>query len=174
MAENTIQVKENPVDLIWSIIHEWWKRIIISPGDRASLKRARNGDMVASQFAYFDLYRRIFNSDIPDFIKKSIDYRLPLVAGLVSHIKEDNPGRAVASVMGSSSKAGSDRATVSDLRFRKLLRTDDNDELYIMMIRMIRMMDENVNVKDLARSIYFWNDQTKRKWASQYYLKKDQ
>ncbi len=141
-------------------------------GDRANLRRARNPDMVAVQQSYLNLYRIIMQEDISDYVKRKLCDRLPLVAGVLSHVVE-NSSDSVAVAMGSNPKTGSDRPRVSDLRFRRLMRTKDEESLYIMMIRMVRMMDGRVNVKNLAESLFFWDDMTRKRWASQYYLRKD-
>jgi CRISPR system Cascade subunit CasB len=70
-------------------------------------------------------------------------------------------------------KKGSDQARVSDLRFRRILRLEEGDELYTTMIRVVRMLDDTVNVADLASSIFFWNEKTRKRWASQYYLQRN-
>jgi len=156
---------------LFDIIYDWWLKTSKSSGDRANLRRARTPDMVAIQSSYLGLYREIVSCGISDKFKWRLNQRLPLIAGVLSHVKE-NRNESVAFVMGSSTKSGSENPVVSDLRFRRLMKTDD-DSLYIMIIRMIRMMDGKVNVKNLSESLFFWDDMTRKKWASQYYLHKD-
>lgn len=157
------------------LIFEWWKDLQApkKSGPRAALRRARNPDTVATHPEYFELFRNLSNSELPGYIKNRLSYRLPLVAGVLSHIREDEPGRSMAAKMGSSEKQGTDRPVVSDLRFRRLLRTEDDNEMYLMMIRMIRMLDNKANVKDAAISVFTWDEKTRKKWASRYYLKRD-
>lgn len=61
---------------------------------------------------------------------------------------------------------------VSDLRFRRLLKHDretDPDMLYGAFIRMIRLLDGQVNVPDLITAAYWWNERVKQDWAFRYY-----
>ena len=65
---------------------------------------------------------------------------------------------------------GSDtKAKVSGLRFRRLLRIDDRDELYNAMRRMIQMLGGVVNIYSLAHAVYWWNQRTKKQLAYEYY-----
>ena len=108
-------------------------------------------------------------------MKKSMAFQLPLVVGVLSHVRENDPAVPVAKAMGSK-KAGSETSVVSDLRFRRLLALDsaaDSQQLHLTLIRVIRMLGNKANVKDLARSLFYWNDRTKKQWASLYYLKQD-
>jgi CRISPR system Cascade subunit CasB len=105
-------------------------------------------------------------------LKRRISSHMPSVVGLLAHVKTDDQNRSFAEAMGTK-KQGSDQPIVSDLRFRRILRVEDQDELYTTMIRVIRMLDGNVNVTDLATSVFFWNEQTRKRWASLYYLKRN-
>ena len=175
MGEPLKNSADEPYVVTASLIREWWSSLQESnqAGTRAALRRARTPNEISVQYEYFNLFRKLTDSKLPDFIKKRLSYRLPLVAGILSHIREDEPSRPAAARMGSSDKPGGDRPLVSDLRFRRLLRTEDDNELFLMMIRMIRMLGDRVNVKDTAMSVFFWNEQTRKKWASLYYLKRD-
>ena len=57
---------------------------------------------------------------------------------------------------------------VSELRFRRLIQRDRAD-LYISMIRVLRMLGNKGNLHDLAKSVYFWGDGVKRRWAFEYF-----
>ena len=86
------------------------------------------------------------------------------MAGLCSHVKENRSGTGIAKQM-----AIGDDAPVSELTFRRLLAINDHDELYRAMIRIVRLLDNAVNLCDLAGSVYWWNEITKKKWAYDYY-----
>jgi CRISPR system Cascade subunit CasB len=68
-------------------------------------------------------------------------------------------------------KSGSTNARVSGLRFRRLLKVQNNSDLFEPLIRVVRMLDGNVNISSLANSIYWWNDFTRKDWAFAYYDK---
>jgi CRISPR system Cascade subunit CasB len=65
--------------------------------------------------------------------------------------------------------AEGDKPKVSGLRFRRLLSIENHDELYQAMIRIIRLLDNNANIYDLAKKVYWWNEKTKKRLAYDYY-----
>lgn len=156
------------------IIIVWWENLQkpVKRGDKAELRRARNADDVAMLGTYYAVLAEIMKIENLGALKNLILYRLPAVIGLLSHVKSNNTGASVSDAM-RTKKKGSDQALVSDLRFRRILRLEHGDELYTTMIRVIRMLEGSVNVKDFATSIFFWNERTRKKWASNYYLKRD-
>ena len=97
------------------------------------------------------------------------DNGLALVAGLVSHIKSNNGVENVAEQMASGKPDGS--ARVSGLRFRRLLKVKEREDLFLSMRRIIGLLGSSVNQQSLAQSVYFWNDRTRKEWAFQYYSK---
>lgn len=159
---------------VLQIIMNWWEKLQepANRGVRAELRRARSADDVALQGPYYALLAKIVAMEDLGMLKNSIPYRLPSVIGVLAHVKANNPDVKVAQAMGAKKK-GSDQARVSDLRFRRILRLEEGDELYTTMIRVVRMLDDTVNVADLASSIFFWNEKTRKRWASQYYLQRN-
>jgi CRISPR system Cascade subunit CasB len=145
----------DPDDELGRILLEWWKGLDKQRGDRAQLRRARNPAEVVFVPAYHDLYHKL---RLPD------REALACVAGLCAHVENPN-GNKLAEQMAE----GSDKAKVSGLRFRRLLRIDDRDESYNAMRRMIKMLGGVVNIYDLARTVYWWNQQTKKQLAYEYY-----
>lgn len=145
----------DPDDDSGKILLDWWKGLEEQRGDRAELRRAKNSLEVVFSPAYHKLYRRLH---LPD--KEA----LALVAGLCAHVKETRFDAGIAEQM-----ASGDKASVSGLRFRRLLAIKDRDELYHAMIRVIRMLGGVVNVCDLAKAVYWWNEKTKKQWACKYY-----
>ncbi len=159
------------------VLHEimtWWERLQepANRGMRAELRRTRSADDVALQGPYYALLAKIMAMEDLGALRSSIPYRLPSVVGVLAHVKSNDSEVQVAQAMGAKKK-GSDQARVSDLRFRRILRLEDGDELYTTMIRVVRMLDDTVNVADLASSIFFWNEKTRKRWASQYYLQRN-
>lgn len=166
--------KTNTFPLVLTQVVKWWSNLQ-GPrftGERAMLRRLKSPNEVALQGNYFTLLESVLEIEEAEIFRGAITSRLPLIAGVLAHVEQDTPGCPVAKAMGMK-KQGSDRPVMSDLRFRRLLRTEDSPELYIMMIRIIRMLGNKADVKDLVQSLYFWNDQTRKSWASQYYLQKD-
>lgn len=166
--------KTNTFPLVLAQVAKWWSKIQ-GPrlnGERAMLKRCKSPDEVALQSIYYTLLESVLELDDVENFHGVITTRLPLIVGVLAHVEQDTPGCPVAKAMGMK-KQGSDRPVMSDLRFRRVLRTEDSSELYISLIRIIKMLGNRADVKDIIQSLYFWNDQTRKVWASQYYLQKD-
>jgi CRISPR type I-E-associated protein CasB/Cse2 len=61
---------------------------------------------------------------------------------------------------------------VSPQRFRRLLASQDPEEILTAFKRVIRLLDNSVNIADLARRLYWWNDRddkNRRNMALEYY-----
>jgi len=136
----------------FGLVLKWWYGLENDKGGRAQLRRAANTSEVVFSPAYHRLYNEVSAAD---------KERLALIAGLCAHIK-DNSDVSFARQMAEGDK-------VSSLRFRRLLAINDRDELYHAMIRFIRMLGGVVNVCDLAKTVYWWNDKTKKRLAYDYY-----
>lgn len=138
------------------ILFQWWKELEDRRGDRAQLRRTRDPAEVVFVPAYHYLYHQLRLAD-----KEA----LACVAGLCAHVKDNDSGQTFAEQMAD----GNDKAKVSGLRFRRLLRIDDRDELYNAMRRMIQMLGGVVNIYSLAQTVYWWNQRTKKQLAYEYY-----
>lgn len=166
--------KTNTFPLMLNQVVKWWS-MMQGPrftGERAMLRRCKSTDEVALQSIYYSLLESVLELKEVEIFRGVITTRLPLIVGVLAHVEQDTPGCPIAKAMGMN-KQGSDRPVMSDLRFRRILRTEDSSELYISMIRIIKMLGNRADVKDIIQSLYFWNDQTRKGWASQYYLQKD-
>ena len=142
-------------ELDFNIVWRWWKSLENDRGARAELRRAGSVTEVAFSPAYHNLYNELPQSD-----KEG----LACLAGLCAHIKEDRKGVSLGQQM-----AEGDKSKVSELRFRRLLAINSQAELYHAMIRIIRLLGGTVNVCDLAKKVYWWNEETKKRLAYDYY-----
>jgi CRISPR system Cascade subunit CasB len=93
---------------------------------------------------------------------------LMTVAALASHVKEHQPGMTFAQQMGMPKSEGG-KARVSGLRFRRLLQHRNHEELFSGVTRTIHLLGGTVNLHSLADGAYWWNDNTKKAWAFDYY-----
>jgi len=97
-----------------------------------------------------------------------------VIAGVLSHVEDKreliaNRNKRFGEQM-ASGKDGSDKsAVVSGLRFRRLLKCKTRDELYLPLIRVIRLMGGQVNVAELSEDIFYWGPNVQRKWACDYW-----
>ena len=143
------------------ILLEWWKNLDENRGKRADLRRCHNIDEVAFTPSFHSLRKELSEFRINQ-------EALAAIAGVLSHVKSSDTNLSPPAQM-STPKPGSQKVAVSDLRFRRLLTIDDRNELFTTMIRIVRLLDGRVNIFDLANSIYWWNERTKKQWAYDYY-----
>ncbi len=139
-------------------LREWWKDLQKDRGARAELRRCDRPGIVMLHPAYARLHARLAST----LNGPQSDYRLACVVGLLAHVEEDRRDGRLAKQMGGSPPA------VSELRFRRLLQCKPN-ELYVRMIRIVRMLDKKVPLDDLIDSVFFWNDQVRKRWALDYF-----
>jgi CRISPR system Cascade subunit CasB len=113
------------------------------------------------------------------------DSRLEAALGLarvLAHVKEHDGARRVMQAAGwksfpndrKESEAGNDRPIVSEVRFRRLLTTEPGEPLVQAFIRLVRQLDSQVNVTELASDFLALSDPAKRqrvrtKWAFDYF-----
>jgi CRISPR system Cascade subunit CasB len=162
LKEEVKEMTGKDQSIVANTIFRWWQDLDKNPGGRAMLRRSKNMNQVAMLPIYYSLLNDIRKVD-PDFKNT---FALPLVAGVLSRVKVHFPDKKNAAVMGFEENG---KKKVKDLRFRKLLRTEDLDDLYLLMIRLIHLMDDRANVYDLIRSLLNWREWTRRKWAEDYY-----
>ena len=141
----------------------WWQALNDNRGDRAELRRCATLAEVAFTPAYHRLRLAVGKVGTPH------DDGLALVAGLSARVKSDSAGITFAEQMATGKADGS--ARVSGLRFRRLLKTKESDELFTAMGRVVALLGSSVNLQSLANSVYFWNDRTRKQWAFEYYSK---
>jgi len=92
-----------------------------------------------------------------------------LLAGVLSHVREDHPARSVASLLGLNHSSDDKTAIMSPLRFRRLLQATEPDEILVAFRRMIALARGSLPVTDLSRSLLDWNEERKRRWVYDYW-----
>jgi CRISPR system Cascade subunit CasB len=147
-----------------SVLIDWWAGLDRARGDRAALRRCRSAQEVAFVPAYHRLRQNLSRVAPVDAEK------LAVVAGILSHVKDNDFSLRFAQQM-ATPKSGSDRARVSGLRFRRLLKLESRDDLYGAVVRTIRLLDGSLDIASLADGVYWWNERTKKNWAFDYYDK---
>lgn len=148
------------------ILASWWEGLKQDTGGRARLRRCKSPEEVMLEPAFHRLLNRMRTILEHDemFTQESSITRLAAVAGLLSHITE-NEGRALAEHMAESKGS---RPLYSSLRFRRLLQ-EPFEELYPAMIRVIRQLNKTASLNDLAESVYYWGDKVRKRWALAYF-----
>jgi CRISPR system Cascade subunit CasB len=141
----------------------WWRELDKNRGERAVLRRCRELTDVGFSPAYHRLRLAVSKFGYVD------DDGLALAAGLGARVKDDVPGSSIAEQMATGKADGS--ARVSGLRFRRLLKVKEREELFTIMTRIIALLGSAVSLHSLVQSVYFWNDRTRKLWAFDYYSK---
>ncbi|MBN2733691.1 MAG: type I-E CRISPR-associated protein Cse2/CasB [Methanomicrobiaceae archaeon] len=150
---------------ISTILGEWWESLDEDRGERAVLRRCKSYEEVAFSPAYYRLRKSLVSAG---FSVRNDD--LALVAGVISHVRKQSSEGKFSALM-AESKKGASGPVVSEKRFRKLLSVQDKSDLYLTMIRLIKMTDDAAPINDVASGLYWWNERTKKNWAFAYYDK---
>ncbi len=168
-----MSIKISPDSGVGKLLGDFWLQLQTTPGTRAELKRCKDISEVMMTPAYHHFCQRIKPLMVNE---REWQSSFAAVIGLISHLKSE---KVLAQNRGSESsyaalcalamaKPQGERPQVSELRFRRLLQRDRRD-LYPAMIRIIRMLDGNVNLYGLAESVYYWGDRIKKEWAFAYF-----
>ncbi|EFK08585.1 CRISPR system CASCADE complex protein CasB [delta proteobacterium NaphS2] len=150
-----------------SAIKNWHHWLEDHRGDRARLRRAERPEDALLTDAFFTFLKRMpeaWQGDIPLYVSAA-------VAGLLSHVKEDRqvPGR----IYGTNAENGvptsasfaeqmatpvrGDNPPVSELRFQQLQKSKTTDEFYRRMIKVIRLLNGQVNIASMTNDIIHWH-----------------
>jgi CRISPR system Cascade subunit CasB len=162
-------------------------------GDRAKLKRCSTVDELGQESAAnrlaAHLAKDIEKLDVQRnrWVTEHYDSLL-LLAGVLAHVEKDlhdkasHGGRSLAWIIGNANIApGQDKASMSELRFKRLLRARDNEDFYRQLIRALQLAKGKADVAVLADDVLAWSiekdkaahapsDSLKFRWARDYYL----
>ncbi|MGE4552219.1 MAG: type I-E CRISPR-associated protein Cse2/CasB [Desulfovibrionaceae bacterium] len=152
-------------DAFWKVVGDWRRSLSDDHGQRAELRRARSGDEVFLAPAYHrGLVARLDAAGFP--LSHNEQRALARGAGLLAHLKRDTPGEPLARRL---AEAPTGSQQVRDVRFRRLLATDDPGDLYLMLLRLLRYLDGAADARDLVAGAFYWSEITKRQWAERYF-----
>lgn len=145
-------------------LRKWWTHLNnYDKGARAALRRAGELDNVFYQPSYHRLYESL-KKQHGDRINRSA---LAAVVGLTAHVTKEVLKRLPDQMAAPKTTGG--KAVINSIRFRRLLAADNQEELYPLMVRVVRQLKREVNLTSLAGSIYWWNKNTRRDWAFKYW-----
>lgn len=144
---------------------DWWRQLSDREdprrrAERAALRHCATTTEVMFEPCFHALLRRL-----PDDVPRQ---RIAAAVAVLAHIDEHDHSRSFAAQLGSP-PPDRDRAAYSDLRFRRLLKMSHPDELMRALIHAVRLNGRKGNVPDLARSLWYWGDNTRQHWAFDYY-----
>lgn len=146
-------------------IQSWWQGLEERRGDRADLRRCHSVHEVMLNPAYHQL--RLGLTGEGEEIHQMDLKRLAVVAGVLAHVREDRQ-MPVAEQLGRSN-TDQDTTGFSEVRFRRILQTEEPEDLFMILTRMAQHQGGAISIRDLSRSILTWNERTREQWAMKYY-----
>lgn len=146
------------------LVYEWWSKLKEDKGRRAELRRAKDLEEVFFTPAYHTLLRKLSST------KWHSSKNIALIAGILAHVENNSDKITFATQMASPGK-NSKKNRVSGLRFRRLIQHKTQEDVFGPLIRIVRLLDKNANIRDLAQKLYWWNDRARKDWAFEYYSK---
>lgn len=137
--------------------------------DLAELRRCASLTEVACSAAFGRVARALKQarggSDRPDW---QLD-RLALVVGVVARLRSDH-AEALPVAMRRPPKDGDpERKPVSEQRFRRLLTSPDDDDLFTGLRRVLPLVESRANLVRLSEDLFSWDDRVRKQWAYRYY-----
>lgn len=166
MTDRTMSRMFTEGDESSELLASWWEGLDQDRGERAALRRAAAPSEVAFGSSFHRLLGRLRGQGYS--VGGDGTMALAAVAGLAAHVKSHIGGASIAQQMATPKSPGAG-ARVSGLRFRRLLAVSDRDELYPLLLRVVRLLDGHVNIVSLANAAFWWNERTRREWAYDYY-----
>jgi len=153
----------------------WHKWLDDNRGDRARLRRAECAEDVLLTDAFFH-----FLKQMPEhWSEKKPMLSSAALAGLVSHIKLDNPSATFATLLARPAKG--DKPAMSESRFQQLQKSATTSDFYRRVLRAINLLGGSANVVSLGNDIIQWHQEfehhldrepAKRlavRWATDYF-----
>jgi len=179
----TVPAAREPTTSAEHRARDWWRHTISdAEGDRsvrAQLRRCTtplDAACVPAAIGLARLLGRIPDAGAPAWKQKAFERALSL-AIVLSHVRSDN-GINLLRMLGwgqfpyeaKEADAGEGRPILSELRFKRLLQTEGEEELVRTFARLIALAGHATDVADLARVFLHWDeDRTKRDLALTYF-----
>jgi CRISPR system Cascade subunit CasB len=134
----------------FSTLRLWWSSLEDDKGERAYLRRCSTLTEIMLSPAFHRLLNQLGRDNVPQYRYP----KLAIIAGLVSRTKGESEQKLGAE-MGSPGKS-STKPDVAELRMRRILACDDLEELYVLLRRALSLVDNRVNISDLAAIVWNW------------------
>ena len=140
-------------------------------GDRARLKRAGTIEEAAMAPAFHDLLRRLGAAPAADLRTDSSSLNaLAALAALGAAVETSGAGlpRRLGSTL-AQGRDGSSTPRVSPARFRRLLESEELEERFAVLRRLLPLIERQVDLVELAGAICDWTPARRRRLAYDYY-----
>lgn len=157
-------------DALTKSVYSWWKTIAPQAGydaysgARADLRRCHS----ISDVMFVPEYHHLLEMSGAD--RNNLDElaSLAVAAWVLSWVRSEPHGEETVSFATQLATASPQFKVV---RFRRLLETQEFDDLGMQLIRTVRYLGQTADVRSLIEGILFWKrgDSVKRKWAIDYY-----
>jgi CRISPR system Cascade subunit CasB len=130
-------------------------------GDRAHLRRAASIEELETERAANLLIVRLLRSEWKNNaarIRFEADpSALLMVSGVLASVKSDaKDGKSLAWRIGAASAAGGDKASLNEMRFKRLLQARNLEEFFLLARRAVQMANGIVDVPMLADDLLAW------------------
>jgi CRISPR system Cascade subunit CasB len=131
---------------------KWWSSLKGNPGWRAELRRAESpADVLLCQG-----FRQLTYELAGYWTKEQNLLGLAAVAGVLAHIEKNN-GKGFAETCAMPAEGGDrEKPAMSELRFAQLQKSRTLNELFIRMVRAVRLLRKTVSPVSVADSILHW------------------
>ncbi|MCR5220679.1 MAG: type I-E CRISPR-associated protein Cse2/CasB [bacterium] len=145
-------------------LYLWWKSLQDNRGQRAELCRCRKPEEVYISAAFRDSWA---DGDRKFSLDEDALEALALPIGVLAHARTLETGHFAKLF----AQRGKGSPAMRDVRFRRLMEIPDDrrDELFTMLVRFVRLMDDAASPQGLLDLSVFWNDLTRVAWAKAYY-----
>jgi CRISPR system Cascade subunit CasB len=159
-------------------------------GDRAKLKRCTSIEELETESAA-NLLVSYLSQDawekrprLKPWLREHDYGALFLIAGVLTHVKKDaGNGKSLAWRVGNANTSKGAPVPMSELRFKRLLRTRDIEDFYRQARRAVQLANGDVDAAVLADDLLAWcyeeslktresrpSNSLKFRWARDYYL----
>lgn len=180
-------IKLTEEETIWSRYLSWHESLNHHRGIRAHLRRCGSPEEVMLQQGFQQLAQKL---DVVPLAEREDEnpqpwlrrqyqwqYAIATVAGLASHVEQSIREYPFSYQLGLP-KGG--KPIMSELRFQQLQKCRDWGELYVRLLRAVKLLDKKVNLLSLADDIFCWPLEQKSlsqepssrlhvRWATQYF-----
>lgn len=145
-----------------ALLRKWWENLEGNKGERAELCRCTTPTEVLLCPAFYNIAEPLEDAGVPASKRDSI----AAIAGLLANVRHDNSQSSIPKAMAE----GESKPRVSPSRFRRVLEAQSVDEVYPLLRRILALLDKTANLSDLAASVYEWNNETRKRWAYDYFV----
>lgn len=145
-------------------INEATQNVLANPGALAELRRIRTPHYALLSSHAINLVQ-LLNARQPKY-----QIAVASLAVVLAHVREDDPGYAIATRLGGSKE---DDRLMKPARFRRLMLAETGEERLTAFRRAIQMLKGRANVKDIATAWLLWDheehgDRIRVDWMFRY------